>query len=93
MSTSVRVAMKMQVAMRVAMKKILSPPAKPAHRKLSGDRVAMVAINISLALNKIERIAPCSRLAISFDMWEADRDINKKLELATRQPRSLLPHH
>jgi hypothetical protein len=68
--------MKMQVAIRVAMKKILSPPVKPAHRKLFGDRVAMVAINISLALNKIRRIAPCSRLAISFDMWKSDRDIN-----------------
>ena len=59
----------MQVAIRVAMKKILSPPVKPVHRKLFGDRVAMVAINICLALNKIERIAPCSRLAIAFYMW------------------------
>ena len=41
----------MQVAIRVAMKKILSPPVKPAHSKMFGDRVAMVAINISLALN------------------------------------------
>ena len=56
----------MQVAIRVAMKKILSPPVKLAHCKLFGDRVAMVAINICLALNKIRRIAPCSRLAIEF---------------------------
>jgi hypothetical protein len=76
MSTSVRVAMKMQVAMRVAMKKILSPPVKPSHRKLFGDRVAMVAINTYLALNKIKTIVPCSRLAIELDRWEANRDIN-----------------
>jgi hypothetical protein len=43
--------MKMQVAIRVAMKKCLSPPVKPAHHKLFGDRVAMVAISIYLTLN------------------------------------------
>ena len=72
MSTSVRVAILLQVAIRVAMKKILSPPLKPLHRKLFGDRVAMVAINIYLALNRIKRIEPCSRLAIAFDIWEVN---------------------
>jgi hypothetical protein len=56
--------------------KILSPPLKPLHCNLFGDRVAMVAINISLALNKIKRIAPYSRLEIELDRWEVNRDIN-----------------
>jgi hypothetical protein len=76
MSIFVRVAILLQVAIRVAMKKILSPPVKPAHRRLFGDRVAMVAINTYLALNKIKTIDPCSRLAIELDRWEANRDIN-----------------
>ena len=85
MSIFVRVAMKMQVAIRVAMKKILSPPVKPAHRKLFGDRVAMVAINICLALNGIEKFDRQSRLRIELARGETDPDLNKQPELATRR--------